>query len=145
SSGLQNRRLGVRFPPGLPSQGVDPGNLGLAVLEVIKQILVVVALGAGFGGFFYFSEAEKLYAYGSLVAALVVAIVIGIQTQPGAQLWKFLTDARTEVRKVIWPAPKETTQMTFFVFVITVLTSLMLWFFDWMSSTAVEQLLGIGG
>ena len=124
---------------------MDPGNLGLAVLEVIKQILVVVALGAGFGGFFYFSEAEKLYAYGSLVAALVVAIVIGIQTQPGAQLWKFLTDARTEVRKVIWPARKETTQMTFFVFVITVLTSLMLWFFDWMSSTAVEQLLGIGG
>ncbi|MDF1819908.1 MAG: preprotein translocase subunit SecE [Immundisolibacteraceae bacterium] len=56
-----------------------------------------------------------------------------------------MREARTEVRKVIWPARKETTQMTFFVFLITVITSLMLWFFDWMSSSAVERLLGIGG
>jgi len=115
------------------------------VLERIKQILVVISLGAGFGGFFYFSDAEKLYAYGSLVAAVIVAVVIGIQTQPGKQLWKFLREARTEVRKVVWPARKETTQMTFFVFLITVITSLMLWFFDWMSSSAVEKLLGIQG
>ncbi len=115
------------------------------MIEKIKQILVVISLGAGFGGFFYFSDAEKLYAYGSLVAALVVAMVIGIQTQPGITLWKFLREARTELRKVVWPARKETTQMTFFVFLITVVASLMLWFFDWMSSSAVEQLLGIGG
>jgi len=115
------------------------------VLERIKQILVVVALGAGFAGFFYFSDSEKLYAYGSLVVAIVVAIVIGIRTQPGISLWKFLREARTELRKVVWPTRKETTQMTFFVFLITVITSLMLWFFDWMSSSAVEKLLGIEG
>jgi preprotein translocase subunit SecE len=115
------------------------------VLERIKQLLVVISLGAGFAGFFYFSDAEKLYAYGSLAAAVIVAVVVGVQTQPGKLLWKFLREARTEVRKVIWPGRKETTQMTFFVFLITVITSLMLWFFDWMSSSAVERLLGIGG
>ena len=113
--------------------------------ERIKQIMVVIALGAGFGGFFYFTDSQKLYAYGSLVAAIVAAVVIGIRTQPGAQLWQFLREARTEVRRVVWPARKETTQMTFFVFVITVIAGLVLWLFDMMSSAAIEQLLGIGG
>ena len=114
------------------------------MLERVKQILVVIALGAGFAGFYYFSDTRQLYAYGAIAGSLLVAVVIGIQTQPGTQLWGFLKDSRTEVRKVIWPQRKETTQMTLFVFLITVLAALILWFFDWMSSSAIELLLGIG-
>jgi len=49
---------------------------------------------------------------------------------PGRQLVAFGSDAWREVKKVVWPTRKETTQMTLVVFGFVLIMSLFLWVAD---------------
>ena len=53
-------------------------------------------------------------------------------------------EARTEVRKVVWPTRKETMQTTGIVLVVVFLVAIMMWIMDTFFGWAVGQLLGWG-
>jgi len=43
---------------------------------------------------------------------------------------QFLRDARAEIRRVVWPTPKETRNLTLVVLVLSLVLGLLMWFFD---------------
>lgn len=58
------------------------------------------------------------------------------------QFRNYLLDVRAEVRKVIWPTRKDTTQTTIVVFGMVVLVSLFLWMVDAILALAVQLIIG---
>ena len=59
-----------------------------------------------------------------------IAGLIALQTEKGRNAAIFAKEARTEVRKVVWPTRQEAVQTTGIVLVVTLLMSLLLWGLD---------------
>ena len=57
-------------------------------------------------------------------------------------LKKYLVDVRAEVKKVVWPTRKDTTQTTIVVFGMVVLVSLFLWVVDAVLALIVQSVIG---
>ena len=108
----------------------------------IKLVVAVLALAAGIGGYYYLGDMSLLVRVLVLLGALAVTVVIGMQTEPGRAAWTFSKEARQELRKVVWPTRKETTQMTLVVVAMVILVSLFLWIVDWGLLAAVKALTG---
>lgn len=43
---------------------------------------------------------------------------------------EFLRDARAEIRRVVWPTPRETRNLTLVVLVLSAVLGLVMWLFD---------------
>lgn len=157
SSGLQNRRLGVRFPPGLPSLlGSGFINLDTGVsrkmsanastesssLDILKWGVVFVLVGAGVAGNAYFAGESLLYRILALLVLAAAAGFVALQTTKGRNFWQLLKDARTEIRKVIWPTKAETRQTTLIVMAVVVMVGLLLWALDSVLSLLVSGIIG---
>jgi len=89
-------------------------------------VIVLIALAA----FYLFAEYSLLMRVIGLLAAFGAAVVIALQTAPGAETLEFIQGARTEVRKVVWPTRAETTQTTLIVIAMVVIMGLLLWLLD---------------
>ena len=92
----------------------------------LSAILVVCALAA----FYLLSKQGQIAQWSALITGLTVAVLIFLISEPGKQLVGFGRDAWREVKKVVWPTRKETTQMTLYVFGFVVLMALFLWLTD---------------
>ena len=114
-------------------------------MEKLKQFLVVLILGGGFAGYYFLVEQTQLVRVSVLVFSVVAAVAIAYQTEQGRQLWGFLKAARVEVRKVVWPTRKETTQMTMVVILMVIAVGILLWLFDLALGYSVSYLIGTGG
>ena len=66
------------------------------------------------------------------------------QQAQGDRLLKFIKEAVTEAKKVVWPTRKETIQMTLVVFVLVVIMAIFLAFVDIFFSYVINILLGRG-
>lgn len=95
--------------------------------------------------FYAFSEQSLLYRVLGLLVLVGAAVFVAYQTQKGHKTALFFKDARTEVRKVVWPSRAETTQTTIIVMVIVFIMGIFLWLLDWMLSGAFKYITGIGG
>lgn len=58
-----------------------------------------------------------------------------------ARIWRYLRDARTELRKVVWPDRRQTIVYTGVVIVSVVAVALVLWVVDALLSEALKLLL----
>jgi len=74
-----------------------------------------------------------------------VAVAVAMQTEAGRRLWQFAGDARSEVRKVVWPTRQETMQTTLVVIVMVLILGIILWLFDMMLMGILRFLTGQGG
>ena len=79
-----------------------------------------------------------------MVAAVLVAGFIAASTEKGSSFLTFAKDARTEVRKVVWPTRQEATQTTIIVLVATAFMSLVLWGLDLIIVQLVSFITGLG-
>lgn len=61
-----------------------------------------------------------------------------------ANLFQFAREVKQEGQKVTWPQRRETLMTTFVVFLMVVAFALMLMLADWMISSTVEFILGLG-
>lgn len=113
--------------------------------DKIKLVLALAVIAAAISGFYYFGDESLLYRVLGLLVALGVSTAIVLQTAMGQQAWSFVGDARTEVRKVVWPTRKETIQTTLIVMVMVFIVATMLWMFDMFLTWAVKMLMGQGG
>ncbi len=114
-------------------------------LDSLKLVVVVALLIGGIAQFYYFAEESQLYRVLALLAFMAVAGGVAYTTQLGRGIWGFARDARTEVRKVIWPTRQETVQTTLMVVVMVILVGIMLWIMDMFLRWAVFALTGQGG
>nr|WP_237397867.1 MULTISPECIES: preprotein translocase subunit SecE [unclassified Gilliamella] len=65
-------------------------------------------------------------------------------TNTGKSFLLFLQESRKELRKVVWPTRKETTQTTLLIAVITIVAGLVLWGMDSLFRSVVFYLTLIG-
>lgn len=91
-----------------------------------SAILIVGALAA----FYLLSKQGQIAQWVALIVGVAAAVGIFLLSEPGKQLVSFGRDAWREVKKVVWPTRKETTQMTLYVFGFVVLMALFLWLTD---------------
>jgi preprotein translocase subunit SecE len=113
--------------------------------DKIKLLVALAVIVAAISGFYYYADVSQLLRVLALLVALGVATAIMLQTTMGQQAWGFIGDARTEVRKVVWPTRKETVQTTLIVMVMVFIVATMLWMFDMFLTWAVKLLMGQGG
>ena len=112
--------------------------------DIIKWVAGIALLIAALAAFYAFPEESLLLrVVGLLVIAGLVAAIL-YTTEKGRAAWDFLREARTEVRKVVWPTRTETLQTTGIVIVMVALLAVVMWGFDSLLSVAVRILLGTG-
>lgn len=58
---------------------------------------------------------------------------------------EFIREVRQETAKVTWPTRKETLVTTGMVFVMVVICAIFFLLVDWIFSTIVQLILGLGG
>ena len=115
-----------------------------ALADIVKWFAAAALLVAAFAAFYvYANESLLLRVIGLLVAAGLAGVIV-YTTEKGREGWHFLRDARTEVRKVVWPTRTETLQTTGIVIVMVSLLAVIMWGFDSLLSVAVKSLLGSG-
>jgi len=113
-------------------------------LDRIKLTLAVAVAAAGIGAYYYFGDKSQLLRVSSLLASFGLAAAIALQSAPGRAAWAFAKGSRTELRKVVWPARKETVQMTGVVIAMIIVAALFLWMVDWVLTLLAKLLTGRG-
>jgi preprotein translocase subunit SecE len=114
-------------------------------LDSLKFVVAIALLIAGVVQFYYFEEESQLYRVLALLGFVGFAMAVVYTTRMGQALWLFARDARTELRKVIWPTRQETMQTTLMVIIVVILVGVMLWLIDMVLRWAVLALTGQGG
>ncbi len=114
-------------------------------LDTAKLVAAALLLIAGIFGFYYFEAYSTLLRVLGLLVVGGLAAAVALQTQVGRNLWQFVGDARTEVRKVVWPTRQETLQTTLIVIVMVLILGIILWLFDMMLMNILRLLTGQGG
>ena len=112
-----------------------------AALDWLKWLVVAaLVVGAIFGNWFY-QDQILLIRVLAIVGVAVVAAFVALQTERGRAIWEMAREARTEIRRVVWPTRQETTQTTLIVVALILLFSLILWGLDsalsWMVKSAI--------
>lgn len=120
-------------------------EVGGSGLDPLKLVVSVLLVAGGIGGFYYFEDYSTLLRVLGLLAVAGVAVAVALQTEVGRRTWQFGVDARTEVKKVVWPTRQETMQTTLVVFVMVLVMALILWAVDLGLMTIVRALTGQGG
>ena len=87
---------------------------------------VILALVA----YYALSKQGPLFQWLGLLAGLAVAVVIFLTSEAGKSLVAFGQDSVREMKKVVWPARSEATQMTLYVFGFVFVMALFLWLTD---------------
>ena len=113
-------------------------------LDTFKLVIALALLVGGIVQFYYFEGESLLYRVLGLLAFIAVALGVVYTTRIGQGVWEFARDARTEVRKVVWPTRQETMQTTLMVVVMVILVGIMLWLMDMVLRWAVLLLTGQG-
>jgi preprotein translocase subunit SecE len=111
-------------------------------LNGLKWLVVVVLVAVAVGANGYYAEQSLLYRVLGLVAVALVALFVAVQTTQGAAFWKLAKEARTEIRKVVWPTRQESTQTTMIVVAFVFVMSLILWGLDTLLGWLVSLVIG---
>lgn len=98
--------------------------------DKVKLVLVALLVVAAVAGFYVLAPQGALAQWGVLLLGLTAAVVLFLLSLPGRELVAFGGDAWREVKKVVWPTRKESTQMTLYVFAFVVIMALFLWLTD---------------
>ena len=107
-------------------------------MDVFKLAVSALILIVGVAAFYMFADQPLLYRVLGIVAAVIVAAIIALTTARGRSLASFMQDARTEVRKMVWPTRVETLQTTIVVFIVVVILAIFLWIIDRTLTTLIQ-------
>jgi preprotein translocase subunit SecE len=113
--------------------------------DTLKWLVAMLLLGAAVTAFYYYGEESLLLRVIGLLIVAGAAGSIAFTTDKGRAAWDFMRESRVELRKVVWPTRKETTQTTLVVIGVVAVVALFLWAVDGLLSFIVRLLLGHGG
>jgi len=99
-------------------------------LDGLKWGIIVLLLAGAVVGNYFFGEESVLIRAIAVVALIVIAGLLAMQTEKGRTAVLFAKESRTEVRKVVWPTRQEAVQTTGIVLLVTALMSVLLWGLD---------------
>jgi preprotein translocase subunit SecE len=111
-------------------------------LDPILWIAVVALVAAGVYGNSYFANESLLYR---VLGVLVVAAIAGwlaSRTAKGRAFIQLGIEARTEIRKVVWPTRQETQSTTFIVVLVVLVVAVILWAVDSLLTWLIALVIG---
>ncbi|MDZ7787622.1 MAG: preprotein translocase subunit SecE [Halofilum sp. (in: g-proteobacteria)] len=114
-------------------------------LDTLKLWVAILLLGAGVFGFYSLDDVSVLYRALGLVGIALAAVALAYTTDKGRRAWVFAQDARTELRRVVWPTRVETMQTTLIVLLIVLLVGIFLWLLDMLLQWGFGAITGVGG
>ena len=117
--------------PGSPASGGD----------IVKYVLAVALVAGGIFAFYWFEQWAGALRALVVAGGLVAGVLVFMTTQKGAQTREFLSEARFELRKVVWPTRQEAWRTTVVVMIAVVILSLLLAGFDAIIQMIVKYLL----
>ena len=111
-------------------------------LDVVKWSAVALLVAVAVVGNHYFSAQPVLYRVIGVLLVGGAALFAALQTVKGAALMVLVKEARTEIRKVVWPTREETTRTTLIVVVVVLIMALLLWGLDSLLGWLVSLIVG---
>ena len=117
------------------SQARDTALLGVSALLLIGGMVAFYTVAATL------NPALKALV---LLASIAAALATLYQTAKGRALWGYITGARIELRKVVWPSKQESVQATLMIAVVVLIMALLLWGLDSLLLWGVQFLTGRG-
>ncbi|MFD2641535.1 preprotein translocase subunit SecE [Pseudomonas japonica] len=110
--------------------------------DLLKWLAVVALVVVGVVGNQYYSGSPILYRVIALLALGAVAAFVALQTVKGKSFFALAKEARTEIRKVVWPTRQETTQTTLIVVAVVLVMALLLWGLDSLLGWLISLIVG---
>jgi preprotein translocase subunit SecE len=112
--------------------------------DSIKLGAAVLLLAAAIVAFYRFDDQLLVVRVLGLLAAAGVSVFIAAQSTSGRNIISFISGAKAEVRKVVWPTRAETMQTTMAVMLMVLLVGIFLWLLDMVLLWAIQILTGQG-
>ena len=110
--------------------------------DIVRYAVSLLLVIGGIVAFYWFQDqwptAVRVLA---VVVGLVAATGVFLTSLKGAQTREFLSEARFELRKVVWPTREEAIRTTWVVIVVVIVIALMLAVFDFFIQAAVKWVL----
>ncbi|WP_442111843.1 preprotein translocase subunit SecE [Pseudomonas sp. NUPR-001] len=110
--------------------------------DLLKWLAVVALVVVGVVGNLYYSASPILYRVLALLVLAAAAGFIALQTVKGKSFFTLVKEARTEIRKVVWPTRQETTQTTLIVVAVVLVMALLLWGLDSLLGWLISLIVG---
>jgi preprotein translocase subunit SecE len=89
-------------------------------------VLLVAAIAVDH---FFSSTALAIRLSGWLIVAAIIVLMV-MQTKMGKRFWKFVKEARAELRKIVWPTRQEAVRTTAIVALLVLIAVLVMWGID---------------
>ncbi len=115
---------------------------GESAIDWLKWLVVFALVGAGIFGNWYYQDQSLLYRVLGVLVLAIIALLVVVQTQKGRAAWDLMKDARSEIRRVVWPTRQETLQTTMIVLVLILVFAMILWLLDSGLSWLVSSVIG---
>ena len=114
------------------------------MIDKLKNSLSVICIVASF----YVFNSSFLADYPLYLKLLILLVFLALAafifytSFTGKTFKSYVLNSTSEVKKVVWPNKKETSQMTLVVFVFVLLMGIFLWLIDNLLSWLIKILLG---
>ena len=93
-------------------------------------LTVAIIAASAFGNIYFQDQYSTPIRVVAVIVLLLISLGVAATTNQGRKALGFFQDARTELRRIVWPSRPEATQTTFIVVGVTVFVSLILWGLD---------------
>ncbi len=113
-------------------------------LDGLKWTVALVLLSGAIGAFYLYSDQSLLLRVVGLLVVAGISATLVLLTAKGRTAWGFMQEARTEVRKVVWPTRQETVQTTLIVIAMVTVVAVFLWLLDMLLAWIVKSVIGMG-
>ena len=112
-------------------------------MDKVKLAVAVLLLAGGIAGFYWFEDQYMLLIrVVGLLVVVGVALLVAYQTAVGRQTWAYVGEAKTEVKKVVWPTRKEAFHTTLIIIAVVFVVALFLWLVDTLLMWLMQLLTG---
>jgi preprotein translocase subunit SecE len=95
-----------------------------------KLVAAAALVGVGIWGYYWLADRALVLRFLAVLAGIAAGLAVGYFSAPGRQFALFAGESIGEVKKVVWPTRKETTQTTAAVFAFVVVMAVFLWLTD---------------
>jgi preprotein translocase subunit SecE len=103
---------------------------GPGALDTVKLLLASLILVGGIFAYYYYIDVSVLWRAIGVLVAFLAALGVVMTTYQGHLLSQFISGARIELRKVVWPSREEYIQTTVIVLVFALIGGVFFWLLD---------------
>jgi len=112
--------------------------------DTVKLGAAVLLLAAAIAAFYRFDDQLLVVRVLGLLAVAGLSVFIAAQSTTGKNIIGFISGAKAEVRKVVWPTRAETMQTTLAVILMVFIVGIFLWLLDMLLLWGIQILTGQG-